>query len=129
MAILYRMYVDTTPSERFFLENSWVHVSIIPYRMGVVGNVSIPMKVNNEKTLVRPHPHFIWGQNRCWVMMTAPGMGCLSMGLKGIVASSGGDSQLRSWVPNNGNMEPPGFLPTLTHVALSSQYLLASRVR
>ena len=61
--------------------------------------------------------------------MTAPGMGCLSMGLKGIVASSGGDSQLRSWVPNNGNMEPPGFLPTLTHVALSSQYLLASRVR
>ena len=52
-----------------------------------------------------------------------PGMWCLPVGLKGIVTFSGGDSRLRSWVLHNGNMEPPGFLPTL-----SSQYL-ASRLR
>jgi hypothetical protein len=50
-----------------------------------------------------------------------PGMWCLPMGLKGVVVLSGKDSRLRSWVPNNGNMERPGFLPTLTS--------LASRVR
>ena len=52
--------------------------------------------------------------------MMAPGLRCLPVGLKGIVMSSGGDPRRRSWVPNNGIMEP--------HVALSTQYL-ASRVR
>jgi hypothetical protein len=56
-------------------------------------------------------------------MMVAPGLRCLPVGF--IERDRDVVGRRRSWVLNNGNMEPPGFLPTLTSPCLRNSSLAA----